>query len=121
MGGHNGTGTAVLHAVADTVTIGARVRFGPAPARWWTVRDRDDRYVIATRRVPFLPGAEQYTVIDLACAVRSGLNTPGGAWHPRPTGAQGTAWWDGILAAVAAGRCTLSAARAVPVTRLTVR
>lgn len=76
------------------ITIGDRIRFdshnGPY---WWTVRDRDERYIVATAQRPFHPKGElQYTVVDLTGwqgkryngagngVVRSSLNTLGGGW-----------------------------------------
>jgi len=76
------------------ITVGDRIRFdshnGPY---WWTVRDRDDRYIVATSQAPFRPKGElQYTVVDLTGwqdkryngagngVVRSSLNMLGGGW-----------------------------------------
>lgn len=83
--------------VMPTVKIGDRIRFTPtnsAKGRWWTVRDCDERFIVATMRAPFLPKGELwYTIVDLTGwaekryngagygPVRSSLNTLGGGWE----------------------------------------
>lgn len=78
----------------DAVRIGDKIRFDPRGGRrWWTVRDRDDRFIVATAQAPFHPKGELwYTVVDLTGwqnkryngagngVVRSSLNTLGGGW-----------------------------------------
>lgn len=80
---------------AAAIHVGDKVRFGPPSndRRWWTVRDRDDRFIVATTQAPFKPKGELwYTVVDLRGwqdkryngagngVVRSSLNTLGGGW-----------------------------------------
>lgn len=81
-------------AALSGVAVGDRIRFTPGAQRvWWTVRARDDRFIVATSPVPFQPkGSLYYTVVDLTgwlkkkyngCGngvVRSSLNTLGGSW-----------------------------------------
>ena len=85
----------------DTVRVGDRVRFAPGghANRWWTVRARDERFIVATMQAPFQPkGTLWYTVVDLIGwqvkqghgagngVVRSSLNTLGGGWDLGPNG-----------------------------------
>ena len=75
------------------VKVGDRIRFTPARStgkRWWTVRARDERYLVATCKAPFTSDGLFYTVVDLTGwqdkhyngqgmgVVRSSLNTLGG-------------------------------------------
>lgn len=78
----------------DEIAIGDKIRFDPhGGRRWWTVRDRDERFIVATTQAPFQPkGTLWYTVVDLTGwqdkryngagngIVRSSLNTLGGGW-----------------------------------------
>lgn len=73
---------------------GARVRFRPSGVsgnRWWLVRVRNERYILATQQEPFAKkGQLIYTIIDTAWDItyngvrpgvaRSSLNTLGGGW-----------------------------------------
>lgn len=71
---------------------GDRFRFDPQSNRlWWTLRARDERWLIATCPAPFQPkGQLWYCVVDLYRTfkyngvgpgmVRSSLNTLGGGW-----------------------------------------
>lgn len=79
----------------NEISIGDQIRFDPNLGRnWWTVRDRDERYIVATAQAPFKPrGVLHYTVVDLTGwqdrvyngagngIVRSSLNTLGGGWN----------------------------------------
>lgn len=79
---------------------GERIRFHPnGGRRWWTVRDVDDRYIVATTQAPFKPkGTLWYTIVDRTGwqnkryngagngVVRSSLNTLGGGWDIGPNG-----------------------------------
>ena len=78
----------------DAIRVGDKIRFDPnGGRRWWTVRDRDERFIVATAQAPFQPKGELwYTVVDLTGwqekryngagngIVRSSLNTLGGGW-----------------------------------------
>lgn len=79
------TDTALVPAVGD------RIKFMPQRGnRWWLVRARDARFIVATQQRPFFPKGELlYTVVDLTGwtskyngvgpgKVRSSLNTLGG-------------------------------------------
>jgi hypothetical protein len=82
------------------IAVGDRVKFHPTTSRqWWTVRDRNDRFIVATMQAPFEPkGDLWYTVVDLTGwqhkryngagngVVRSSLNTLGGGWELGPNG-----------------------------------
>lgn len=79
----------------NEINTGDRIRFTPDRGRgWWTVRDQNDRYIVATRQAAFQPkGTLEYTVVDLTGwqnrkyngagtrIVRSSLNTLGGGWE----------------------------------------
>ena len=109
----------------DDIAVGERIRFTPNHGRqWWTVRDRDERYIVATAHAPFQPkGTLQYTVVDLTGwqdrryngagngIVRSSLNTLGGGWN---IGADGTGAGE-ILPALHSGERELSHRRVVNV------
>ena len=82
----------------EDVRVGDRIRFAPE-RRWWAVRDRDERFIVATAQAPFEPKGELvYTVVDLTGwqghkyngagngVVRSSLNTLGGGWDLGPNG-----------------------------------
>lgn len=87
---------AQLQSVAARLRVGDRVRFTPRGsdiAGWWTVRARDERWIIATAQAPFQPkGVLAYTVVDLTGwqnyrrngagngVVRNRLNAIGGGW-----------------------------------------
>lgn len=78
----------------STVKVGDKIQFTPRGSgqRWWLVRARDERWIIATQQVPFKPkGTLQYTVVDLTgwthyCngvqpgPARSSINVTGGGW-----------------------------------------
>lgn len=90
-----------LDAEFEHVAVGDKVRFSPARTgtRWWTVRARDDRFLVATMQAPFEKKGElRYTVVDRTGwqdkhyngagngVVRSSLNTIGGGWDIGPDG-----------------------------------
>ncbi|PZR55250.1 hypothetical protein DNL40_02445 [Xylanimonas oleitrophica] len=113
---------------AATIHVGDRIRFtGDPSTRWWTVRARDERFIIATRQAAFEPGGTlRYTVVDLTGwthryngvgpgVVRSSLNTLGGGWDLGPEG-EGC---DEILAELQAGRFELSVRRVLHVDGIT--
>lgn len=113
----------------ETVEVGDQIRFDPDRPRW-TVRDRDDRYIVATRQQPFAPkGDLLYTVVDLTGwqdykyngagngIVRSSLNTLGGSWN---IGADG-AGSEKIIPALRSGEWELSHRRVVNVRSITKR
>lgn len=107
------------------LAVGDRFRLIPQPGnRWWTVRARDERFIVATQRAPFQPkGDLQYTVIDLNGwqdrtyngagngIVRSSLNTLGGGYD---VGADGE-HCDQLLAGLRSGRWGLSHRRVLDV------
>lgn len=83
------------------IKIGDKIRFQPSSDkhRWWTVRDRDNRFIVATMQAPFKErGMLLYTVVDITGwqdkryngagngVVRSSLNTLGGGWDLGPNG-----------------------------------
>lgn len=102
----------------EDVKTGDKVRFEGQEGRgWWTVRDRDDRYIVATRQAEFEPeGVLIYTVVDLTGwqhqkyngagngVVRSSLNTMGGGWDLDADG-KGT---KGIIPALRSGKWEIS-------------
>jgi hypothetical protein len=102
----------------DDLAVGDRIRFMPqAGNRWWTIRARDERYLVATQSALFKPqGHLWYAVVDLTGwqdrtyngqgdgIVRSSLNTLGGGWDIGPDG-EGC---DEVLAAIASGEWELS-------------
>lgn len=106
---------------------GDRIRFVPQSSRrWWTIRARDERYIVATQQRPFHAADELlYTVVDLTGwtsryngvrpgMVRSSLNTLGGgagdvADIRTDEGCQA------ILAALQAGEWEISHRRVAPV------
>lgn len=80
-----------------SLRVGDRVRFTPyysAGNRWWTVRARDERFIICTALAQFEPkgGALMHTLVDLTGwqdhryngagngIVRSSVNAIGGGW-----------------------------------------
>lgn len=109
------------------IRVGEQIRFNPshgAGFRWWTVRDRDDRFIVATVPAPFRPkGDLWYTIVDLTGwaektyngagggIVRSSLNTLGGGWSLGPDGEGAT----GIIPALRSGEWELSHRRVVNV------
>lgn len=110
----------------DAVQVGDRIRFSPGGHgnRWWTVRARDERFIVATMQAPFAPkGDLWYTVVDLTGwqekryngagngVVRSSLNTLGGGWDIGPNG-EGC---DGIIPALRSGEWELSHRRVMNV------
>lgn len=110
------------------VAVGDRIKFTPGRAhRWWTVRARDERFIVATCQAPFQPKGELwYTIVDLTGwqnrmyngagngVVRSSLNTLGGGWSIGPDG-EGC---DEILTGLQAGEWDLSPRRVVDVTAI---
>lgn len=81
--------------VLATLRVGDKIAFTPeAGARWpWTVRARDERFIVATSPAPFKPkGTLMYTVVDRTGwqkmsrnghghgVVRSSLDILGGGW-----------------------------------------
>lgn len=115
----------VVAATLAGVAIGDRIRFTPGPQRvWWTVRARDDRYIVATSPAPFRPrGSLHYTVVDPTGwltkryngaghgIVRSSVNTLGGGWDLGPN-AEGS---DQLLDGLRTGPWELSYRRVVQV------
>ena len=105
------------------IEVGDKIRFAPnGGRRWWTVRDRDDRFIVATCQAPFQPkGTLWYTVVDLTGwqdkryngagngIVRSSLNTLGGGWDLDNDGAAE------IIPGLTSGRWELSHRRVVNV------
>lgn len=121
--------TTAAPQTVETVEVGDQIRFDP-DRPWWTVRDRDDRYIVATRQQPFAPkGDLLYTVVDLTGwqdykyngagngIVRSSLNTLGGGWN---IGADG-AGSEQIIPALRSGEWELSPRRVVNVRSTTKR
>ncbi|MFE9234793.1 hypothetical protein [Cellulosimicrobium funkei] len=110
-------------AAAEAVRVGDEIRFD-SERRWWTVRDRDDRYIVATRQQAFAPkGDLLYTVIDLVGwldhkyngagngVVRSSLNALGGGWDIGPDGAGA----EKIIPSLRSGESELSNRRVMDV------
>lgn len=83
----------------DEIEVGDRLRFWPTGTGgrsvWWTVRARDDRFIVVTAPKPFTRRELRrvhYSVVDLTGweekryngagggPVRSSLNTLGGGW-----------------------------------------
>ena len=109
---------------AAGLRVGDRIRLTPGPdaKRAWTVRARDERYIVATRIEGFGRGVI-YTVIDTTGwlnrhyngrgmgIVRSSLNTLGGGWNIGPSG-EGC---DGILQGLQVGEWELSQRRVLDV------
>jgi hypothetical protein len=97
-------------AEKDAPRIGDKIRFHPhGGGRWWTIRARDERFIVATTQAPFKPKGELwYTVVDLTgwqskryngagnSIVRSSLNTLGGGWDVGPNGEGCEAILDGL-------------------------
>jgi hypothetical protein len=113
----------------NQITVGSRIRFDPQGGNWWwTVRARNDRFIIATQQAPFLPkGKVQYTVVDLTGwtytyngvrpgMVRSSLNTLGGGYDLGPDG-EGC---EQMLAELDAGTWELSRRRVMGVRQIQV-
>ena len=108
----------------DDIAVGDKVRFAPGGVgnRWWTVRARDERFIVATMQAPFEPkGALWYTVVDITGwldkryngagygPVRSSLNTLGGGWDCSEEGVAE------ILPALQSGEWELSHRRVINV------
>lgn len=116
---------------AHDLKVGDRARFHPKPGHgWWTVRARDERYIVCTRQAPFKPkGEQQYTILDLTGyqertyngagngIVRSSLNTLGGGYDLGEDGAN----CGQILKDLASGEWELSHRRIVSVWRIEVK
>lgn len=74
------------------MSVGDRIRFMPQKGnRWWTIRARDERFIVVTQQAPFEPKGELwYAVVDLRRPykhngvgpgmVRSSLNAFRGGW-----------------------------------------
>lgn len=115
----------------DRIAVGDKIRFEPnGGRRWWTVHDRDERYIVATAQAPFEPkGTLWYTVVDLTGwqekryngagngIVRSSLNTLGGGWDLGPNG-EGC---EEIIPALNSGKWELSHRRVANVWRIETR
>lgn len=82
--------------MSEHIEVGQQIKFA-GDHYWWTVRARDDRYIVATRQAQFRPVGEYfYTIIDTVGfldrtyngvgngPVRSSLNTLGGGWDLGP-------------------------------------
>jgi len=110
----------------DDIAVGDKIRFTPCASgkRYWTVRARDERFIVATMQAPFRPkGDLWYTVVDLTGwqdkryngagngVVRSSLNTLGGGWDLGPEG-EGC---QEVLGALQSGEWELSHRRVVNV------
>lgn len=107
------------------LAVGDRFRLVPQPGnRWWTIRARDERFIVATQQAPFQPkGDLQYTVVDLTGwqdktyngagngIVRSSLNTLGGGYDVGTSGEH----CDQLLADLRSGRWELSHRRLLDV------
>jgi hypothetical protein len=86
----------ILKGVPADLKVGEQIKFFPRGsdiAGWWTVRARDDRWIIATAQAPFRKKGELvYTVVDLTGwqnhrrngagmgVVRNRLDIIGGGW-----------------------------------------
>jgi hypothetical protein len=76
----------------EDIKVGDKIRFVPQSGnRWWTVKARDERYLVAVRKAEFTKDDLFYTVVDLTGwtftyngvppgIVRSSLNTIGGGY-----------------------------------------
>jgi hypothetical protein len=108
------------------VQVGQRIRFmpgGSCPNRWWLVRARDDRFIIATAQTPFAAkGDLMHTIVDLTGwqtyrrngagegIVRSSINAIGGGWDTRTNEAVA-----GMLTGLQSGEWDLSVRRVINV------
>ena len=121
--------TTAAPQTVETVEVGDQIRFDP-DRPWWTVRDRDDRYIVATRQQPFAPkGDLLYTVVDLTGwqdynyngagngIVRSSLNTLGGGWNIEADGTGS----EQIIPALRSGEWEFSHRRVANVRSITKR
>ncbi|WGL50655.1 hypothetical protein P5P86_11840 [Nocardioides sp. BP30] len=121
---------AVVRAAAAGIKVGDRIRFVPlggTGVRWWTVRVRDERFILATMQAPFRPKSELiYTVVDLTGwqrtyngvgpgVVRSSLNALGGGWD---TDDEGMA---AALAGLQSGKWELSVRRVLAVQSIEIK
>lgn len=111
------------HSAAPEIRVGDKIRFHPRGGRrWWAVRARDDRFIVATAQAPFQSKGELwYTVVDLTGwqnkryngagngIVRSSLNTLGGGWDTSDDGLAE------IIPALRSGEWELSHRRVVSV------
>lgn len=123
--------TVTVAEQAAGAAVGEKIRFDPNyGTKWWDVRDRDERYIVATQQRPFHPRGElQYTVVDLTGwqdhqyngagpgVVRSSLNTLGGGWD---IAADGTGAEE-IIPALRSGEWELSHRRVVSVAAIEVK
>lgn len=114
---------------AVKIKVGDKVKFFPGgDKQWWTVRDCDNRYIVATLQAPFKPkGTLWYTVVDLVGwqnkkyngagngVVRSSLNTLGGGWDLSDAGIAE------IIPLLHSGRWELSNRRVASVKSIEVR
>lgn len=119
-----------VRAALAPAKVGDQVQFAPhQPSWWWTVRARDERFIVATHQAPFHPaGTLVYTVVDLTGwqrtyngvgpgVVRSSLNTLGGGLGLGPNG-EGCV---DALAGLVSGEWTLSVRRVAPVEEARLR
>lgn len=113
------------------MAVGDRIKFVPQNStRWWTIRARDEQFIIATQQAPFEPRGElQYTVVDLTGwtykyngvgpgVVRSSLDAMGGGW---PYDDFDEASLTAALADLQAERWSLSRRRVMGVDRFIVQ
>ena len=114
----------VVQAAAAALRVGDRIRLTPGSdgKRAWTVRARDERYIVATRIEGFGRGIA-YTCIDTGDwldrhyngqgirVVRSSLDTLGGGWDLGPNG-EGC---DDVLQGLRSGQWELSRRRVIDV------
>lgn len=122
----------IAEAREPSIHVGSRIRLVPDTnrRRWWTVRARDERFIVATTQAPFeVKGTLWYTVVDTTGwqqkryngagngIVRSSLNTLGGGWDIGPNG-EGC---DEVLSALRSGEWELSHRRVVNVWQIEVR
>ena len=107
----------------DDIIVGDKIRFDPQSGnRWWTVKARDDRYIVAVRPAEFTKNDLFYTVVDLTGwtftyngvppgVVRSSLNTLGGGFDIGDSGEK----CDDVLSVLRSGQFELSHRRVIEV------
>lgn len=112
--------------VYASIKVGDKLVFTPTSGRWpWTVRARNDRFIVATTPWPFkTKGTLAYTVVDLTGwqdkqrngqghgVVRSSLDIIGGGWGD---GSYDDAQCQEILNALISGEWGLSHRRVLSV------
>jgi hypothetical protein len=118
-------------AAEQALAVGDRFRFYPRGGsgnRWWTLRARDERYLVATCPAPFRPKGELwYCVVDLRWTsrrngsrpgmIRSSLNVLGGGW---PYDAFDQEAFDQVMVDLNRGTWELSVRRLLAVDRIEV-